>query len=227
MMRKNKMMRAASGLLVATLLTTSVISGTFAKYTTTTSGHDTARVAYWGFNEEKDTTINLFSKTYDNVSGAEKVVAPGTEGNAQFGFKYTSNASKSINAPEVGYTLTIKATASGSYDALDKNPDFKWTLKSGKTGATEEFDTVAELLAAIEKLSGATDNTGSATYDAGKLPEAFGTAEANAKCTVGWKWAYEDAQKTDAQNVTDTTMGNAASLDNVTLNISITATQND
>ena len=47
-MRKNKMMRTASGLLVATLLTTSVISGTFAKYTTEETGSDSARVAKFG-----------------------------------------------------------------------------------------------------------------------------------------------------------------------------------
>ena len=47
-MRKNKMMRAASGLLVAVLLSTCAISGTFAKYTTSTESTDNARVAVWG-----------------------------------------------------------------------------------------------------------------------------------------------------------------------------------
>lgn len=227
-MRKNKTMRAASGLLVATLLTASVISGTFAKYTTSTSGNDTARVAYWGFDQNTTTTLDLFSDAYTNVKGAEKVVAPGTEDSTEFGFKYTGNTAKNINAPEVAYTLTIDAIASGSYNSLDSNPDFKWTLKSGKAGATEtEYNTVADLLAAIKKLSGATDDSGTATYEAGKLPDAFGTAAANAKCTVGWKWLYEDTGKTDSQNTTDTAMGNAASLDSVTLTISIKATQVD
>lgn len=221
-MRKNKMMRAASGLLVATLLTTSVISGTFAKYTTSTSGHDTARVAYWGFDEADSTTINLFSNTYTNVNGAEKVVAPGTEKSTDFGFSYEANADKNITAPEVGYKLTITATATGDYSDLDKNDSFKWTLKSGATNATEtEYNTVAELLTAIKNLSGSTDGSGSKDYNPGELPPAFGTAAANTKCTVGWKWAYE------GQDDKDTEMGNAASLDNVTLNISITATQND
>ena len=56
-MRKNKFMRAASGLLVAVLLTTCVISGTFAKYTSTSTGTDSARVARWGFNDTS--SINL------------------------------------------------------------------------------------------------------------------------------------------------------------------------
>ena len=40
-------MRLASILLILTLLTTSVISGTFAKYTSSATGFDTATVADW------------------------------------------------------------------------------------------------------------------------------------------------------------------------------------
>ncbi len=47
-MKKNKMMRLASVMMVMTLMTTSVISGTFAKYVTSDSAKDTARVAKFG-----------------------------------------------------------------------------------------------------------------------------------------------------------------------------------
>ncbi|MDE6767712.1 MAG: hypothetical protein K2J35_05915, partial [Eubacterium sp.] len=47
-MKKNKMMRIASALLVLCLLTTCVISGTFAKYVTSNDGSDSARVAKFG-----------------------------------------------------------------------------------------------------------------------------------------------------------------------------------
>lgn len=47
-MKKNKIMRIASVLLVAVILTTCAISGTFAKYVTSGSGSDTARVAKFG-----------------------------------------------------------------------------------------------------------------------------------------------------------------------------------
>lgn len=47
-MKKNTMMRIASILLVVTLLSTCVISGTFAKYVTKAEGNDQARVAKWG-----------------------------------------------------------------------------------------------------------------------------------------------------------------------------------
>ena len=104
-MRKNKMMRAASALLVAVLLTTSTISGTFAKYVTEASGSDTARVAKWGV--EVGLTGYLFDDSYDeepkewtanediaaiNVQASTEhdyVVAPGTENKTGLTFKLT------------------------------------------------------------------------------------------------------------------------------------------
>lgn len=47
-MKKNTMMRIASFLLIAVLITTSTISGTYAKYVTKADADDTARVAKWG-----------------------------------------------------------------------------------------------------------------------------------------------------------------------------------
>lgn len=49
-MKKNIMMRLSAVLLVAVLLTTCVISGTWAKYTKTGAADETARVAAFGVN---------------------------------------------------------------------------------------------------------------------------------------------------------------------------------
>ncbi len=92
-MKKNKMMRIASVLLVLTLISTCAISGTFAKYVTKASGTDTARVAKWGVVLEL-TAPSVFAKQYETsdehqdgdadpyaglaVLADEKVVAPGT-----------------------------------------------------------------------------------------------------------------------------------------------------
>ena len=65
-MRKNRMMRAASALLVAVLMTTCTISGTFAKYVTEASGGDTARVAQWGVSVSAQTD-EVFGEKYDMV----------------------------------------------------------------------------------------------------------------------------------------------------------------
>lgn len=90
-MKKNTMMRIASILLVVTLLSTCVISGTFAKYVTKAEGEDQARVAKWGVLVSIDG--NLFADKYDATDEAyledggeyavvsangDQVVAPGT-----------------------------------------------------------------------------------------------------------------------------------------------------
>lgn len=89
-MKKNVMMRVASIMLVLVLMSSSVISGTFAKYVTSGSASDTARVAKFGVTVDADYS-NLFNSTYattvawtgdDGVSvkASEDVVAPGTFG---------------------------------------------------------------------------------------------------------------------------------------------------
>lgn len=93
-MKKNKMMRLASWLLVLTLLTTCIISGTFAKYVTGDSAGDTARAAKWGvvasvsgslFGEHYDTEDNgngiavTSQGSVDSGTEGQNIVAPGTE----------------------------------------------------------------------------------------------------------------------------------------------------
>lgn len=97
-MKKNTMMRLASFLLIAVLITTSTISGTYAKYVTSDSASDTARVAKWGvtvlasgslFGENyvpnsatgnKDAISATIQHSVDvDVPGSSDIVAPGTK----------------------------------------------------------------------------------------------------------------------------------------------------
>ncbi len=227
-MKKNVMMRAASALLVAVLLTTCAISGTFAKYTTSTTGSDSARVAYWGFDADAATTIDMFDGEYTNVKssgevdGFSNVIAPGTSKTTTFAFGYTNYKTDQIQKPEVAYTFTVAPEISGDYDSLDNNPNFNWTLKTpGDTEATK-YATVEALLNAVKALSG--DSTGTKKYNAGELPAAFTSADET--YTIGWEWAYETADNAE-QDAKDTAMGNAEALENVTFKITITATQDD
>ena len=106
-MKKNFMMRAASVLLVAVMLTTCAISGTFAKYVTAKEGSDSARVAKFGVVVAA--SGSLFSKNYlnanDNTPAADgadaatitvkssdedKLVAPGTKNENGITFAVTA-----------------------------------------------------------------------------------------------------------------------------------------
>ena len=120
-MKKNIMMRVAGGLLVATLLSTSIISGTFAKYVTRGEVADQARVAKFGVVVTG--SGDLFSTTYKKVSNGNgpsaydadekpftsltvessdgaKLVAPGTKNANGLNLAITG-------APEVDVKITL------------------------------------------------------------------------------------------------------------------------
>ncbi len=204
-MKKNKIMRLASFLLVAVMLSTCAISGTFAKYTTSNSGSDTARVAYWGFGTNTLTIDGLFSDTYldgkVDSANTDNVIAPGTTGSATFQFVWTANSDTSIAAPETAYSITIDTSASECDNAIVANTNIQWKLDNGNYG------TFAELLTAIAAL-----NT-EETYSAGELAPVAASTH-----TISWQWL-------DTDNTMDTTLGNVDGSPDVTVSISITATQ--
>lgn len=222
-MKKNRAMRVAAMLLVLVMMTSCFVGGTFAKYTTSTTGTDSARVAYWGFKEEGTVTLDMFDGNYKNTAGEttvnsatnDNVIAPGTEKEAEFGFAYTANGT--IAAPEVDYSITVTATGKID-DAIKNNTNIKWYLDDT---AVDSFDA---LLTAIEAL-------GQATVEAGNLPTNFGQDQTH---KVKWVWEFETADDADtdademaAQDKIDTEMGNKTTLDEVEITITITATQID
>lgn len=213
-MKKNKMMRLASVLLIAVLMSTCAISGTFAKYTTSVSSSDSARVAKWGFEPVAMDITGLFAKVYDanatdyTVQSEVDVIAPGTQGFAQFAFKY--DEANGINAPEVDYTFVVDTTGSSCDASIQNNANIQWKLDSG------DWVTWTELIAAIEALDGDED------YEAGELPAAFGIDDNTH--TIYWRWVFTTGIDSD---VVDTGMGNADELANVKIVIKITATQID
>lgn len=220
-MKKNRMMRAASALLVAVLLTTCTISGTFAKYVTTGSGSDTARVAKWGVTITAQG--DAFSKDYDDENGdsgftktvistTDKVVAPGTAG--------TLTDLEVAGTPEVAVAVTYDATLTLTGWQLADSSEYCPIVF---TVETEEFyigqtgiDTIADLIAAVEgKIEGCKND-----YPANVAIDTSSDAP-----SISWRWPFESVD-----NSKDTYLGNQASIDNapiITLAITTTATQID
>ena len=200
-MKKNRMMRLASVLLVCVLLTTSVISGTFAKYTSEGSVTDTARVAKWDIKLEgatitKDVTIDLFATAYKNPAGTEttvqsdtteNVIAPGTEGFFEIDLKNDSEV-----AAEYAISYTINNAAGVPIEFSLTGNDDDWT------------STIADLN--CEKQPLAMDATASTV-------------------TVYWKWVFNPAvPRTDAD---DTYLGTLDTLPTVSVTATITVDQVD
>ena len=213
-MKKNKMMRTASVLLVAVLLSTCAICGTFAKYVTAHSDSDEARIAYWGFKETTFEIDDLFQASYESgkvasKDGTDDVIAPGTAGQVDFSFKPQNE-----KAPEVAYKITVSTTGSEIANDIATNPNIQWKLDNG------EYGTFAKLLNAINGLS---------TGDTPIAANSFHTNwDASSTHTVYWQWLInEDSDANNAQNMLDTTLANKGTLDKVKLVISIVAEQVD
>lgn len=149
-MKKNKMMRLASILLVVTLLSTSVISGTFAKYTTQDSASDTARVAKWGVvlqatgdlygatykqNDGKPTNWTAETATGQSVtsaSTANNLLAPGTQSDDPNTLSFKLNGK-----PEVASQTTVTITGQNIFLAANGAGD-QYGLMVPVTGLTAE-----------------------------------------------------------------------------------------
>lgn len=125
-MKKSKSMRVALILFILTSATTCFYSGTLAKYTTTSTASDSARVAKWGITAsvEGDLFGDKYSSNTGNiVTGAvaegdslsvkisesaavgDKIVAPGTNNGAGITIKVSGT-------PEVATKLTWKSVGS-------------------------------------------------------------------------------------------------------------------
>ena len=186
-MKKNKMLRIASILLVVTLLSTCVISGTFAKYVTRAKGNDKARVAKWGvlvtvegnaFADKYAATDEAYLEDggeYSVISSVEgeQVVAPGTSAEeADMALVATVKGT-----PEVATRYTLEGK--GIKDVVLKKgeyTDYTHLVKAddGTYGYTDKF-TLAKDYAPVKwnlviEGKGQTLNLATALYD--NLPAA-------------------------------------------------------
>jgi len=105
-MKKNKMLRLASALLILVMLTTSIVGSTFAKYTTTGSASDTARVAKWGV------VINTSGTLYSDAYAAKNV----TDSNLPATWTDASPSKDTITVASATQADNIVAPGTKSYD---------------------------------------------------------------------------------------------------------------
>ncbi|MBR5253274.1 MAG: hypothetical protein IKV39_05305 [Clostridia bacterium] len=228
-MKKNKMMRLAAILLVGVLFTTSVIGGTFAKYVTTESGSDTARVAKFGVTveadsftmfktdyEKTDTSATLIGTNSVSSSDGDKLLAPGTSGS--FGTIAITGT------PEVAVDVAIVATVEVLGNWIIDG-DFYCPIVV--TVGTEEisgldFTSAGDFAAAIKaEIDGK-----SKQYD----PKTdLGTIYNNTNLDLAWAWAFEGAAGSKQTDELDTKLGDRAVAEDLTISIgvAITVTQID
>lgn len=210
-MKKNIMLRLSAVLLVAVLLTTCVISGTWAKYVENGEANATATVAKWGV-EVNVTGNDAFGKKYNDTIVADgvkvisnrdlNVLAPGTNGDL---------GSVTITGkPEVMVSVSVSLDIELE-NWKDANGDYYCPLIIGGLKGLD-YDSADAFEAAIEAKVNKSAAEVAANTD---LASTY-----NASLT--WQWAYEsvDGTKVTASDVKDSFLGDQG---NATITVKWTA----
>lgn len=220
-----KKSRIFSALLVLALLSTCVIGGTFAKYVTTGTATDTARVAKFGVTitatsdsmfkdkyAKTDSTYTVGDNTVES-QGSVKVVAPGTNGDLT-GVTYTG-------VPEVAVRVTNEATVEFSGLWSDGTSYYcPIVVTVGTTNiAGSSYTSTTEFATAIKNAIEA--------YKADFAPGTNLSTETGIAPVVSWSWPFSTS---DANDVKDTYLGdkaNEGTESRLTVTVKTTVTQID
>ena len=219
-MKKNYVMRFAAVLLVLVLLSTCVVSGTFAKYVTKGEATDTATVAKFGVTVtvssdafateyDKDDTSVSIDKTVKSSAADKDVLAPGTKGTL---------ATLSITGtPEVAVNIKYEATLDlGDNWKVDGSEYCPLEIKVGSTiyKLGTNANSIAELEAAVENAIATYEENIEAGTDLSTIDDI----------EISWSWAFvgDDAK--------DTALGDAAAdgtAPTIEFSLTVTVTQID
>lgn len=238
--RKNHTLKLAGILLALVLVTSCFVGGTFAKYVTSGTGKDTARVAKFGVTVTANGT--MFAKEYDtdteNVkkliassvisdkTDDKNLVAPGTKGDM---VKMTIEGKPEV-AVNVRYSATVTLSDNWLYkEREDSAGEFYCpiTIKVGTKDGNEifcglDYDSAQQFKSAVENAI----NNKSANY---KPNTDLKNADAP---SVSWAWTFENVgkHKKKQDDVKDTYLGDQAAKDNaatIALEVETTVTQID
>ena len=232
--RKNHTLKLAGILLALVLVTSCFVGGTFAKYVTSGTGKDTARVAKFGvtvtangstFAEQYATDDETVRAIASSVVSSErkKVVAPGTKGDM---VSMTLSGSAEV-AVKVTYKATVNLGDKWVADGVYYCPLVITVNNKNINGL--DYKTAADFAAAVEaEIDGYTKNYVANTDFSGD--QAANYEKDSLK--VSWRWNFEATQfaKGDQTDEKDTILGNAAANGNaaeISLQVVTTVTQID
>ncbi len=231
-MKKNLPIKLATLAIMLTFITGSLVSGTFAKYTTAVTGAQQVRVAKFAFNlkdgtgtftqsQSEEASFDIFSYTdsgvYANgVNGGAKFIAPGTSGDLQLQVENLSEVDVAVS-----FALTeANASSIPIYYTIGAAPQRYSSVLTGAYGAGAEAGTYQGIVALATDMA-----TAAGSLEANDGTDANKTTFA-APLKLNWVWAFESAGdgQTDAG---DTALGTAASPPTVKLSVVTTVTQKD
>lgn len=212
MKNTSKTVRMAILLLVLCMISTAMLGGTFAKYTSEYAGADTALIAKWDVAVKEGTTefaispaaaanLDLFSHAYNkNIlaeAGTQQIIAPGVEGDFELNVANTGDVAAKM-------TFDFEVTGTASTAPIEYSLD------------GSDWGDLAALKTSLDDLD-----------DMEKVDETNGTASQK----VYWRWPFEQTDVTTgdtadtALGVASTTAAESGTRTTYILTITATATQ--
>ncbi|HPF18187.1 MAG TPA: hypothetical protein PLY08_01230 [Bacillota bacterium] len=194
-MNRSWVSKFAGLVLVLTLITTSLVAGTYAKYVTEVSGSDTVTVAKWSAVVDESTTagaitFDLFDTSAD-TGVVDGLIAPGTEGS--FALNYNTTGT------QVAHNLLISMDVAAAIETVD---NFAFYSDASHT---------AELVA-----SGGAIQLLNADFAAGTTTDGA--------INVYWAWPFENAPGGTLNDAADTVDG-VTPVTGAAVTLNFTATQ--
>lgn len=178
--KKHWTLRAAGLLFALVLITSCFVGGTFAKYVTTGSGHESARVAKFGvtmsvandkafkqtYDTDNDSISGTISKSVEySGNGDENLVAPGTKGSEPvvLSIKGTPEVAVNVKIAAEGHDVFLKAgeyldlTTAADSDEFTLATDYypiTYTLTKNGAEAPVVKGKLNDIIEYLNKLSG-------------------------------------------------------------------------
>lgn len=241
-MKKNKALRTAAGLMVATVLTIGMVSGTFAKYASEVdfNGSSGATVAKWQVKvNSQDVTsgstpsakFDLFSTIYDE-DGFDYEAETGELPNQDEETDVDENGKKLIapgttgyinfkieNLSEVNITYSFKVTVKSGEEEEEKDLPLEFSLDDGETWST------GDKLAEDASVDGDPVLYFEGYTASGSSGLSSGDYASSIEGTLFWRWAFESEDEEGDKK--DTELGILAQGGDLTLSVKLIIEQVD
>lgn len=211
-MKKQRFFMLGIITVLVAVLSLTFVSSTFARYTTSGSGEDSARVAKWGvsvtvdaeeaFGEKYEDAISATgTKVVSSVSGQD-VLAPGTEGQlASISIEGTPEVMVSISA-------TFELTLTGWQINSEEYCPLVFTVNA------TEFKKAAD-----ETVEAFANRVEAAVIAILKGENIAANTDLARSVTITWEWAF------DGDHAKDTALGNLATAPTIAVEYSATVDQ--
>ena len=225
--KTGKTMRVAGLLLALVLVTSCFVGGTFAKYVTSGTGADHAKVAMWGVKVTAHGEGDIFADKYDQIAGKDdtvavaggkyKVIAPGTKkedaavvtlsGTPEVAVKVTYNADS--------FALTGKWEYKYTDDRGTEHTEFYCPLTFKITGMingvkeTKTINCMGDGMNSVKDVQDAV-KAAVASFSETYAPNTDLSTMGGNGLKISWEWPFEGGASSKQTDVKDTYLGDLA-----------------